>query len=97
VGGHSAQDESNGNGDKLINFAVQWQVMIGGKLFLHKRTWRSSDGRIVNQTDNVLIDQIHHTKCINATSLRGANAQDHTLWRAQFGKGYGPVARQTTT
>jgi hypothetical protein len=24
-------------------------------------------------------------------------AQDHTLWRTQFGKGYGPVARQTTT
>jgi hypothetical protein len=24
-------------------------------------------------------------------------AQDGTLWRTQFGKGYGPVARQTTT
>jgi hypothetical protein len=24
-------------------------------------------------------------------------AQDHTLWRTQFGRGYGPVARQTTT
>jgi hypothetical protein len=24
-------------------------------------------------------------------------AQDRTLWRAQFGRGYGPVARQTTT
>jgi hypothetical protein len=23
-------------------------------------------------------------------------AQDHTLWRTQFGRGYGPVARQTT-
>jgi hypothetical protein len=23
-------------------------------------------------------------------------AQDHTLWRTQFGKGYGPFARQTT-
>jgi hypothetical protein len=22
--------------------------------------------------------------------------QDHTLWRTQFGKGYGPVPRQTT-
>jgi hypothetical protein len=24
-------------------------------------------------------------------------AQDSTLWRTQFGRGYGPVARQTTT
>jgi hypothetical protein len=24
-------------------------------------------------------------------------AQDRTLWRTQFGRGYGPVARQTTT
>jgi hypothetical protein len=24
-------------------------------------------------------------------------AQDRTLWRTQFGTGYGPVARQTTT
>jgi hypothetical protein len=24
-------------------------------------------------------------------------AQDRTLWRTQFGGGYGPVARQTTT
>jgi hypothetical protein len=24
-------------------------------------------------------------------------AQDHTLWRTQFGRGYRPVARQTTT
>jgi hypothetical protein len=23
-------------------------------------------------------------------------AQDHTLWRTRFGRGYGPVARQTT-
>jgi hypothetical protein len=24
-------------------------------------------------------------------------AQEHTVWRSQFGRGYGPVARQTTT
>jgi hypothetical protein len=24
-------------------------------------------------------------------------AQDRTLWKTQFGRGYGPVARQTTT
>jgi hypothetical protein len=24
-------------------------------------------------------------------------AQDRTLWRTQFGRGYGPVTRQTTT
>jgi hypothetical protein len=24
-------------------------------------------------------------------------AQDRTLWRTQFGRGYGPVARQTNT
>jgi hypothetical protein len=24
-------------------------------------------------------------------------AQDRTIWRTQFGRGYGPVARQTTT
>jgi hypothetical protein len=60
VGGHSSHDESNGNGMRLINVAVQ-QQMIGGMLFLHKsihkRKWRSLDGRTVNQTENVLTDQ----------------------------------------
>jgi hypothetical protein len=64
VGGHSLHDESYGNGERLINFAVQQRMMIGGTLFpqsIHKGKWRSPDGRTVNQIDHALNDQRHRT------------------------------------
>jgi hypothetical protein len=49
---HSLHDESNGNGEQLINFATQQRMIIGGTLFphksMHKGTLRLPDGRTVN-------------------------------------------------
>jgi hypothetical protein len=45
VVGHSLHDESNGNGVRLINFAVHQQMNTGGALLQHKSihegTWGS--------------------------------------------------------
>jgi endonuclease/exonuclease/phosphatase family metal-dependent hydrolase len=87
VGGHSLHDEINGNRVRLINFAVHQQMMIGEMLFphnsIHKGTWRSPDGRTVNQIDHVLIDQRHRTNLFDVRRFRGANADtNHYLFIA---------------
>jgi hypothetical protein len=40
VGGHSLQDESNGNGEQLINFAVQQQV----ECYFHTKVYIKEHG-----------------------------------------------------
>jgi hypothetical protein len=74
VGGHSSQDKSNGNGQWLIKFCSaitdddRWNTILYKSI--HKGTWRSSDGRIVNHTENVLIDHRHCTNLLDVRSLR---------------------------
>jgi hypothetical protein len=52
VGGTSLQDENNGNGVKIINFAGRQQMKTGGTFLHHKHihegTWRSPDGGTAN-------------------------------------------------
>lgn len=51
----------------------------------HKGTWRSPDGRTVNQIDNILTDQQHPTNQLNAQSFRRKNADtDHYLLKAEL-------------
>jgi hypothetical protein len=84
VEGHSSHDESNGTGEQLKHFAVQQRMKIGGTLFphksIHKGTWRSPDGRTVNQIDHVLTDERHRANLLEVRSFRGANPDtDHHL------------------
>lgn len=59
TGGNSQHEKSNGNGKKLIEFALEEQMKIMSTNFqhktIHKGTWRSPAGDTVNQTDHVLI------------------------------------------
>ena len=41
----------NNNGERLVNFCLNNNCVIG-----HKLTWRSPDGKTVNQIDHVVIN-----------------------------------------
>ena len=50
----------NVNGKCLIDFCLENNCVIGGTIFphenIHKFTWKSPDGSIVNQIDHILIN-----------------------------------------
>ena len=47
----------NENGERLVDFCLDFDLVIGGTLFHHKLTWKSSYGEIVNQIDHFMINQ----------------------------------------
>ncbi|KAK5639471.1 hypothetical protein RI129_011963 [Pyrocoelia pectoralis] len=74
AGQRSKHEVSNDNGQRLINFAMERDMDI------YKGTWKSPDGRVVNQIDHVLIERKHENKISNVRSTRGAEADsDHFL------------------
>ena len=79
----------NNNGEKVINFCEQNNLVITGTCFPHKRihlaTWKSPDGKITNQIDHVLISQQHRTYVMDTRVMRGADvASDHYLLRTKI-------------
>jgi hypothetical protein len=80
----SLHDESNNNGDRLTNYAVFQNMIIGNTKFphkkIHKTTWRSPDGITMNQIDHVLIEKRQSGNLLDVRSYRGANIDsDHFL------------------
>ena len=61
IGRHSLHNESNRNGELLIDFATSRNMVISSTQFLHrdirKGTWVAPDGKTVNQIDHVIIDK----------------------------------------
>lgn len=61
TGGNSKHEKSNGNGKKLIEFALEERKKIISTDFKHKSiykcTWKSPTGDTVNQIDHMLIDK----------------------------------------
>ena len=74
----------NDNGEKFVNFCLNNNCVIGGTIFqhkeIHKLTWKSPDGRTVNQIDHVVINNKWRRSLKDVHTCRGADAgSDHYL------------------
>jgi hypothetical protein len=58
TGRDSTHEESNDNGLRLVDFAVDHEMTISST-YPHKVTWKSPDGVTENQIDHVLTDCRH--------------------------------------
>lgn len=84
IGAHSKHLVTNENGQFLIDFAKEKNMTIVSTYFqrkeIHKGTWRSPDGKTINQIDHVMIEK-PEVRCIkNVRSYRGLDADtDHFM------------------
>ena len=74
----------NDNGEKFVNFCRNNNYVMGGTIFqhkeIHKLTWKSPDGRTVNQIDHVVINNKWRRSLKDVHRCRGADAgSDHYL------------------
>lgn len=86
IGKHSLHGSSNDNGTRLLDFCTLNQLTVGGTLFehrdIHKGTWRSPDGRTVNQIDHICISTQWNHSLLDVKTCRGADiGSDHYLVR----------------
>jgi len=87
--GNSLHQKSNGNGQRLIQFASSHNAIVSSTTFQHKdihnMTWRSPDGKVHNQIDHVVVNR-RYARCItDVRSQRGADVgTDHYLVRIKF-------------
>ncbi|XP_023243912.1 craniofacial development protein 2-like [Centruroides sculpturatus] len=76
VGKKSLHDVSNGNGKKLIDFAMGNEIVVRSRLQrrnIRKITWCSPHGTTFNQIDHVVIDSRHASDIFEVDSCREAN------------------------
>lgn len=84
IGLESAHEESIDNGQRVISFAISKSLVVSSTTFPHKNirkfTWKSPDGRTINQIDHVLIEKTYRSSTANVRSYRGADCDtDHFL------------------
>jgi len=75
---------SNSNGFRLIELATGMDLKIKSTSFphkeIHKGTWRSPDGRYINQIDHVLVNAIFSNSVLDVKVFRGVECgSDHFL------------------
>jgi len=88
TGRNGLHEESNENGYKLVQFVATTDMIIGGTIFTHKNThkttWRSPDGTTMNQIDRVLIKKKHSSNLRDVRGKQGVNIDsDHHLVMAK--------------
>ena len=58
IGKHSLHLSTNDNGQRIVNFASEKNMVIASTLLprkdIHKQTWKSPDGVTINQIDHIL-------------------------------------------
>ena len=79
----------NDNGERLCDFCSANGFIITGTIFphkdIHKLTWRSPDGRTVNQIDRVLVNGNMRTSISDTRVMRGADVySDHYLVKTRI-------------
>jgi hypothetical protein len=86
VMGKHGTGTTNDNGEKLVEFCEENNLVIGGTLFqhkyIHKTTWTSPDETTKNQihVDRIIINRRWRSFLQDVRAYRGANvASDHTL------------------
>ena len=77
----------NDNEERLIDFCLNNNQVIGGTLFphkdIHKLTWKSPDGRTTNQIDHIIINNKWRRSLFDVKVYRGADVNsDHYLSKA---------------
>ena len=89
IGKHSMHLNTNNNGQRLVDFAAENNMVVSSTCFPHKeiykQTWRSPDGKTNNQIDHILIDKRKASSMLDVKSCRGANSDsDHCLVRGKY-------------
>lgn len=89
TGRHSLHEVTNNNGQRVINFAAEKKMIVKttslAKKNIYKQTWKSPDGRTINQIDHLLIERIHANCIKNVRTYRGADIDsDHFLVMAKI-------------
>ena len=74
----------NENGERFLDFCTENNMIIGGTLFkhkdIHKFTWTSPNGLIMNQIDHIAINRRWRTSLVDVRVVRGADVDsDHNL------------------
>ena len=74
----------NDNGEWLVDFCLNNNRIIRGTIFPHKNidipTWKSPDGRTINQIDHVIIDKRWRRSLLHVKVYRGADvSSDHYM------------------
>ena len=82
--GRHGVGEENENGELFSEFCMFNVLVIGGTLFshkpIHKKTWKSPDGKTENQIDHITIDRKWRRSLHDVRVKRGADAAtDHYL------------------
>ena len=77
------------NGERLVDFCLNNNCIIGGKIFPHKNiqklTWKSPDGRTINQIDHVIINKKWRRFLLDVKVYRGADvSSDHNMLFAKI-------------
>jgi hypothetical protein len=69
IGNERSQEISNGNEDRIANFATPKNLVVKSTMLLHrsihKYIWTSPDGQTHNQTDQVLVDRRRHSSILD--------------------------------
>lgn len=78
IGNHSLHNICNDNGLRLIERGLVVKSTMFPHKMIHRGTWRSPDGKYINQINYILINLIFSNYIQDVQTLRGADSDcDH--------------------